>query len=198
MITGDVSADGNSTIIADYKSKYKEILQAAVDNGLLTLALGIPYCDPSLANATKQAAYRDAQAQAAIEVGVPFVDLYQAMIDTGNPSSLMAETLHLNDAGCKFAADLVMLREDGIIQRTLALDFPSIDAGQSADLTLTMYEAVPGLACFVNPKVDLGVDVSLTSFVSATNTVTVRATNRTSGAVDLSSQFYCVTVVKPA
>jgi lysophospholipase L1-like esterase len=197
MITGDVSADGNSTIIADFKAKYKEILQAAIDNGWLTLVLGIPYCDPSLANATKQAAYRDAQAQAAIEVGVPFVDLYQAMIDTGNPASLMAETLHLNDAGCKFAGDLVILRENGIIQRTLTLDFPSIATGASADLTLTIYEAVPGLGCSVTPKSDLGVDVTLSAFVSSANTVTVRATNRTSETVDLTSQFFTVSVIKP-
>lgn len=197
MITGDVTTNGDATILSDFKSKYKEMLQAAIDVGWLTLVLGIPYCDTSLANATKQSAYRDKQAEAAIEVGVPFVDLYQAMIDTGNPASLMAETLHLNDAGCKFAADLVILRENGIIQRTLSLDFPSIAAGASADLTLTMYEAVPGLSCFVNPKVDLGVDVVLTAFVSATNTVTVRATNRSGGAVDLTAQFYTVTVIKP-
>lgn len=77
-----------------------------------------------------------------------------------------------------------------------ALDFPSINAAASADLTIT----VPGAA--VGDSVSLGLPAAPTAglvfngFVSAANTVTVRATNITAGAVDAASATYRATVLK--
>lgn len=81
-----------------------------------------------------------------------------------------------------------------ILTATAALDFGSIAAGASADLTI----AVTGAA--VNDSVSLGPPPAPTAgiifepFVSATNTVTVRATNITGGAIDPASQTFRVTV----
>lgn len=77
-----------------------------------------------------------------------------------------------------------------------ALDFASIAAAASADLTIT----VPGAA--VGDAVSLGLPAAPTAglvfngFVSAANTVTVRATNITAGAVDAVSATYRATVHK--
>lgn len=79
---------------------------------------------------------------------------------------------------------------------TAALNFASINAAASADLTIT----VAGAA--VNDSVALGLPAAPTAgivfnaFVSAANTVTVRATNITAGAVDPASATYRVTVIK--
>lgn len=81
-----------------------------------------------------------------------------------------------------------------LITATAALDFGSIAAAASADLTI----AVTGAA--VNDSVSLGEPADPTAgiifraFVSATNTVTVRATNITAGAIDPASQTFRVTV----
>ena len=82
-----------------------------------------------------------------------------------------------------------------ILTATAALDFGSIAAAASADLTIT----VTGAA--VNHSVTLGLPAAPTAgiiyqgFVSATNTVTVRATNITAAAIDPASQTFRATVI---
>jgi hypothetical protein len=77
-----------------------------------------------------------------------------------------------------------------------ALDFASIAAAASADLTI----AVTGAA--VNDTVRLGLPAAPTAgiifqaFVSAADVVTIRATNITAGAVDPASATYAVTVIQ--
>lgn len=82
----------------------------------------------------------------------------------------------------------------GVRTATATLDFASIGAAASADLTVT----VTGAAA--NDAVALGLPTAPTAgiifqtFVSAADTVTVRATNITAGAVDPASATYRVTV----
>mgnify|MGYP000415612549 CR=1 FL=1 len=82
-----------------------------------------------------------------------------------------------------------------ILTATAALDFGIIAAAASADLTIT----VTGAA--VNDGVILGLPAAPTAgivyqaFVSATNTVTVRATNITAAAIDPLSQTFRVTTI---
>lgn len=79
-----------------------------------------------------------------------------------------------------------------------ALDFPSINAASQADLTIT----VTGAA--VNDDVVLGLPAAPTAglvfnaFVSAANTVTIRATNVTAAPVDAASATYSVLVIGAA
>jgi hypothetical protein len=85
-----------------------------------------------------------------------------------------------------------------VLFNSAALDFPSIAAVSSADLTI----AVSGAA--VGDCVDLALPAAPTAglifqaFVSAADTVTVRAMNITAGAVDAASATYGVTVAKRA
>ena len=84
----------------------------------------------------------------------------------------------------------------GNLSATAALDFASIAAAASADLTI----AVPGAA--VNDAVSLGLPAAPTAglvfqaFVSAADTVTVRATNIAAAPVDAASATYRATVNK--
>lgn len=86
---------------------------------------------------------------------------------------------------------------DAGLTATANLNFPSIAAAASADLTI----AVAGAA--VGDTVSWGLASAPTAgivfqaFVSAADTVTVRATNITGGAIDPAAQDIRVTVVKP-
>ncbi len=82
------------------------------------------------------------------------------------------------------------------ITRDAVLDFPSIAAQTSQQLTAT----VPGAA--VGDVVDLGLPaapitgLTFDAFVSAADTVTVRATNATASAIDPASATYRLLVNK--
>ncbi|WP_205010657.1 hypothetical protein [Nitrosomonas oligotropha] len=103
------------------------------------------------------------------------------------------------------AGTIVGVESDGVwvaevgkarLTATATLDFGSINAAASADLTIT----VAGAA--VNDSVSLGLPAAPTAgimfrgFVSAANTVTVRATNITGSPVDPASATYRATVIK--
>lgn len=83
-----------------------------------------------------------------------------------------------------------------VLGASAALDFASIAAGASADLTIT----VTGAA--VNNVVSLGLPAApaaglvFFAFVSATNTVTIRAMNITAAPVDAVSATYSVVVTQ--
>lgn len=95
-------------------------------------------------------------------------------------------------------ADGVLVGEAGRsdLSATAALDFASIAAAGTGDLTIT----VPGAA--VGDAVSLGLPAAATvglvfqAFVSAADTVNVRAMNITAGAVDAVSATYRATVHK--
>ena len=85
-----------------------------------------------------------------------------------------------------------------VLTNSASLNFGSIASAGSADLTIT----VTGAA--VNDEVVLGLPAAPTAgiiyqaFVSAANTVTVRATNITTDAVDPAAQTISVAVIKLA
>jgi hypothetical protein len=87
-------------------------------------------------------------------------------------------------------------RLTSVLTGSAALDFASISAAASADLTIT----VTGAA--VNDEVALGLPAApaaglvFIAFVSAANTVTIRASNITALAVDAASATYTVSVFK--
>ena len=77
---------------------------------------------------------------------------------------------------------------------TAALDFPSISAGLSADLTIALTGAAVGDIVVAAPPV-LVAGLGYSAFVSAADTVTVRLINNTAGAVDAASQSWTVAVL---
>jgi len=83
-----------------------------------------------------------------------------------------------------------------VFTASTTLDFPSIASLASEDLTITVTNAT------INDSVSLGLPASPTAgivfqaFVSTANTVTVRATNITGGAIDPASAIYKIIVFK--
>lgn len=77
------------------------------------------------------------------------------------------------------------------------LDFGSIAAGLSADLTITVTGAEVGDCVVPSAPAALNAGLTVFAFVSAANTVTVRLVNNTAGAVDAASATFNVVVLKP-
>lgn len=76
------------------------------------------------------------------------------------------------------------------------LDFPSIAAGATSELTITVTGAATGEAVSIGPPSTLNAGLQVTGYVSAANTVTVRVYNSTGSAVDPASATWKAIVVK--
>lgn len=89
---------------------------------------------------------------------------------------------------------------DGVLKQVLGrknvtLDFGSIAANLSADLTVAVPGAAAGDIALVAPPAAPDSEITFTAFVSAANTVTVRAANNSAGAVNPASASYNVAVL---
>lgn len=82
----------------------------------------------------------------------------------------------------------------GVMAATATLDFGSIAANLAADLTVTVNGARANDLCMVAPPAAPDAEISFTAFVSANDTVTVRAANNSAGAVNPASATYRVVV----
>lgn len=83
------------------------------------------------------------------------------------------------------------------IVNTASLNFPSTNAQNSSDLTITLTGAVDGEAVVLGvPNAAVNANSCYTAWVSAANTVTVRFNNYSSGAIDPASATFKVTIIK--
>lgn len=83
-----------------------------------------------------------------------------------------------------------------LISATATLNFPSIPAQSSAELTMTVTGAQEGDSVALGlPNPPAG-NVTFNAYVSAADTVTVRAVNATGGAIDPPSATYRATVFR--
>lgn len=81
-----------------------------------------------------------------------------------------------------------------VLTATATLDFPSISANLVASLTMTVTGAKAGDAVFVGAPSGLEASLTMSAFVSAVNTVTIRLHNASGGAVDPASGTFRATV----
>lgn len=96
----------------------------------------------------------------------------------------------------KFAYGSQALLSRDVLRASAVLDFPSIAAGATATLTVTVKGAAVGddtLHGFIAAPT---AGLSWHAWVSATDTVTLRATNVTAGAIDPASATFRVIVLK--
>lgn len=77
---------------------------------------------------------------------------------------------------------------------TATLDFPSITAQTSSDLTVSVPGAAIGDTVTLSLPAAINAGLTFNAFVSATDVVTVRATNSTAGALNPASASYTVIV----
>jgi hypothetical protein len=83
------------------------------------------------------------------------------------------------------------------LTNTAALDFGSVSAQSFADLTITVTGAATGDAVALGtPTEAVTAGIAYTAWVSATNTVTVRAHNYTAGALDPASGTFRATIIR--
>jgi len=82
------------------------------------------------------------------------------------------------------------------VKATATLDFGSISAGATAELTITATGAATGDPVSAGPPSNLNAGLMVTVYVSSTNTVTVRLHNTTGSAIDPASSSWSVTVHK--
>lgn len=83
------------------------------------------------------------------------------------------------------------------LTNTAALNFGSVSAHSEADLTITVSGAATGDAVALGvPTASVTAGIAFTAWVSATNTVTVRAHNYTAGPLDPVSGTFRATVIQ--
>lgn len=85
-----------------------------------------------------------------------------------------------------------------MLTASASLNFPSISAASQADLTITVTGAAVGDEVVMSLPAAPTAGIVFNAFVSATNTVTVRATNVTAAPVDPAAATYGVIVLGAA
>lgn len=108
----DLQRDPTSYTKSNFKATLLHVLDYAVANygwDYSDFILCSPtYQNISTASLSRQQEFRDAVHEVALLRHTPFIDFLQAMIDMGNPSSLLGDGLHPNTAGHAFLADLII------------------------------------------------------------------------------------------
>lgn len=84
----------------------------------------------------------------------------------------------------------------GVLTATATLDFPSIGANDTAQLTMTVTGAATGDAVFIGLPSTINTGLVATGFVSATNTVAIRLHNTSGGSIDPASSTFRAVVAK--
>jgi hypothetical protein len=108
--------------------------------------------------------------------GAPFLKSYLVTANTGGVVTVKPEA-----AGLSAAA---------------TLDFPSIGAQSQQELTISVPGAAVGDAVLVGLPAALSANIAVFGYVSAADTVKLRAVNPTAGAIDPPSASYRATVLK--
>ena len=85
-----------------------------------------------------------------------------------------------------------------ILTATASLDFPSISAASQADLTITVTGAATGDEVIMSLPAAPTAGLVFNAFVSATNTVTIRASNITGSPINPAAASFGVIVINAA
>lgn len=192
----DGTSTGDPTAINDYKTKYTTVLNYYLAQRYSVIVCGIPYnavtttYTPAVRNAYQLASYQVASA-----LSLPFVDCEFCFSDLTSPNSYFPDTVHPNPAGHAIIANQVLEVYRGRTSRTPLMSFPTIAVGASADLAFTMYGARTNMSTILGEPTTDNPDIIYKVFVSADNTITVRARNVGIAAVSLSSMYMRITLI---
>ena len=192
-IGGDTYPGGvaDPAILADMTTKLTTMLTNFISIGCRILILSPPW---RATLTSKVQAYVKTQSDVCVAKGVPFVDTFNIFLDTGDPASYFPDGLHPNKAGYDLMIEHIMAGISGRLYRLPVLDFPSIAAGAFSDLTVIIYGARIGMEVSLGQPSVPTVGIIYQAFVSANDTVTVRAINITASSIDPASQVIKVTV----
>lgn len=118
---------------------------------------------------------------------------------SGGTTYLTGAVVIENDALTGTAASLTIgsgSTAGGVLNGSATLNFPSIAANTTADLTITVTGAATDDIAVSSAPAALTSGLTHCAFVSAANTVTVRLANSTVGAIDPASATFKVRVFK--
>ena len=82
------------------------------------------------------------------------------------------------------------------LKNTASLDFPSISARSSAELTVTVTDATTGSSCSCAPNTTIEAGLTWSCYVSAANTVKIRLSNISAATIDPTAKNWKVTVIE--
>lgn len=107
---------------------------------------------------------------------VYFINLYHLFLDT--PTGMLSDGVHFTNAGHKAAAnEIIRVMKDVSQIRKVTLNYSNIAAGSSESMTVMVLNAVSGNPVFTSANQSLPIGMSISSYVSADNTVTVTLSN---------------------
>ena len=118
-----------------------------------------------------------------------------AALSTGTTAQSLTERARITSAGLTIGSSggSAISR---VITATATLDFGSIAAQSSADLTITVTGAAAGEAVMMGLPATASAGVVFNAIVTSANTVTIRATNTTAAPIDPASATYRATVIQ--
>lgn len=191
MQVRDVTTNGDSAITADFQTKLEAAILSLQAAGAKVIVGSVSFTSAS--NDTKRLAYATVAATAAKNKGVMFADLNNYMNDKGG-AALLTDTTHPTQAGHDVIAEQFQNALRGVLVRQPTLDFGSISSLASAYLTVTVFNVVVGMSVSVGLPAAIEAGIIVDAFVSANDTVTVRATNITLLPINPASGVYKITV----
>lgn len=115
-------------------------------------------------------------------------------LSTGTTAQTLTERARISSAGLTIGSGGSAISK--VLTATASLDFGSIAAQSSADLTVTVTGAATGDAVVMGLPASPSAGVVFNAFVSSANTVTIRATNATAAPIDPASATYRATVIQ--
>lgn len=177
-----------------YATSLNAIVAAAVAARMRVLVCSPCYSSGATYTTVVQRQYAVKCAAAAITYGVMFADTNAAIADQTTPGDYMADATHPNDAGHTVMFQRAYARLLGRNERSVPLNFGSIAAGASADLTVEVLTARVGQNVSLSLPAAIDAGLVFNAFVSADDTVTVRCTNTTGSPIDPAAAFFTVCV----
>ncbi|CAB4182632.1 SGNH_hydrolase domain containing protein [uncultured Caudovirales phage] len=200
----------NEYTTARFETQYCEIIEGLLSAGFSPsqLILGtISYSNGTTTSgaaiATRAASFTASVLTVAEKYGIKVANvnaISNAAVAAGYPY-INTDLLHPNDSGHEtirraFRGESIV-GAPWYLSNTATLNFPSIAAtGGTQDLTVTVTGATVGDSVQIGLPAAPSAGVTFNAWVSATDTVTIRATNATAGAIDPASATYRVTVRK--
>lgn len=189
----DTTGTGDATLINAANAKLDAIIA-----DLVTSQSGMIICSAfyrSDKTETQCRAWAASFAEAARTGGCWFVDMDRIFREHPSVGSLMNDAIHPNQAGHDLIANAIAGAIEGIFQRGPTLDFPSVASLGSQTLTFEFLGAntIDRVEVSAN-ALEAGLYVN--AWVSSTDTVSVRVTNASAGAIDPASQVFNITLFK--
>jgi lysophospholipase L1-like esterase len=182
----DTTTSGNSTFISDYQTKYTTICNFFLTKAARVISLSIPYCGYTigLGNSVKAAAYLAANYAAAVAANIPFVDLWNTFLDTGNPDIYFAaDKIHPLDNGNLLIYQKALAAVQGYYYRDVLIPATSVGANSSVTQSVALYGLKLNHILQVGQPTIGTAGVIFSAAFTSNDTATITLTNNTGSPI---------------